>query len=140
VNALLAEVAKTTDPHRPHRGYAEASVLAPNLVALRTKDGVASLSDLVRSSLRLRLDRIPVGEVRCAEALDLLKALGHRPSRRSGNVVVGQQLGYVARAFRKTITAQNAGNKLHYEPVFAANVNKGDANSCSSPASARCGG
>jgi len=110
-------------------------------VALRTKDGVASLSDLVRSSLRLRLDRIPVGEVRCAEALDLLKALGHRPSRRSGNVVVGQQLGYVARAFRlKTITAQNAGNKLHYEPVFAANVNKGDANSCSSPASARCGG
>src|SRR5207237_2710160 len=27
VNALLAEVAKTTDPHRPHRGYAEASVL-----------------------------------------------------------------------------------------------------------------
>ena len=113
---------------------------APNLVALRTKDGVASLSDLVRSSLRLRLDRIPVGEVRCAEALDLLKALGHRPSRRSGNVVVGQQLGYVARAFRlKTITAQNAGNKLHYEPVFAANVNKGDANSCSSPASARAG-
>ena len=80
---------------------------APNLVALRTKDGVASLSDLVRSSLRLRLDRIPVGEVRCAEALDLLKAPGHRPSRRSGNVVVGQQLGYVARAFRKTITAQN---------------------------------
>jgi hypothetical protein len=113
---------------------------APNLVALRTKDGVASLSDLVRSSLRLRLDRIPVGEVRCAEALDLLKALGHRPSRRSGNVVVGQQLGYVARAFRlKTITAQNAGNKLHYEPVFAANVNKGDADSCSSPASARAG-
>jgi|SRR5205809_1891556 len=49
---------------------------APNLVALRTKDGVALLSDLVRSSLRLRLDRIPVGEVRCAEALDLLKPWG----------------------------------------------------------------
>jgi hypothetical protein len=79
---------------------------------------------------------------RCAalRRLTCLKALGHRPSRRSGNVVVGQQLGYVARAFRlKTITAQNAGNKLHYEPVFAANVNKGDADSCSSPASARAG-
>ncbi len=37
---------------------------APNLVALRTKDVVASLSDLVRSSLRLRPDRVPVGEVR----------------------------------------------------------------------------
>jgi hypothetical protein len=114
---------------------------APNLVALRTKDGVASLSDLVRSSLRLRLDRIPVGEVRSAEALDLLKALGHRPSRRSGNVVVGQQLGYVARAFRlKTITAQNAGNKLHYEPVFAANVNKGERQFLFLPRKRPCGG
>lgn len=40
---------------------------ALHLVALRTKDGVASLSDLVRSSLRLRPDRIPVGEVRAAK-------------------------------------------------------------------------
>src|SRR3546814_16345708 len=34
------------------------------------------MSDLVRSSLRLRPDRIPIGEVRGAEALDLLKAWG----------------------------------------------------------------
>src|SRR5712671_4145785 len=54
----------------------ELQCKAPNLVALRTKDGVASLSDLVRSSLRLRPDRIPIGEVRGAEALDLLKAWG----------------------------------------------------------------
>jgi Flp pilus assembly CpaF family ATPase len=32
----------------------ELQCAAPNLVALRTKDGAASLSDLVRSSLRLR--------------------------------------------------------------------------------------
>ena len=43
---------------------------------MRTKDGVISLSDLVRSSLRLRPDRIPIGEVRGPEALDLLKAWG----------------------------------------------------------------
>jgi type IV secretion system protein VirB11 len=49
---------------------------APNLVSMRTKDGVASLYDLVRSSLRLRPGRIPIGEVRGAEALDLLKAWG----------------------------------------------------------------
>ena len=35
----------------------ELQCRARNLVALRTKDGVASLSDLVRSSLRLRPDR-----------------------------------------------------------------------------------
>ena len=43
-------------------------------MALRTKPGVAALADLVRSTLRLRPDRIIVGEVRGAEALDMLKA------------------------------------------------------------------
>ena len=75
-----------------------------NLVALRTKDGVASLSDLVRSSLRLRPDRIPIGEVRGAEALDLLKAWGtghpgrnrHDYKRRSENPSVKQPSWSVA--------------------------------------------
>jgi type IV secretion system protein VirB11 len=43
-------------------------------VALRTKPGVVTLGDLVRSTLRLRPDRIIVGEVRGGEALDMLKA------------------------------------------------------------------
>src|SRR4029453_14568912 len=72
VNALLAEVAKTTDRVVLIEDTRELQCKSPNLVALRTKDGVASLSDLVRSSLRLRPDRIPIGEVRGAEALDLL--------------------------------------------------------------------
>jgi type IV secretion system protein TrbB len=76
VNALLAEVAKTTDRVVLIEDTRELQCKSPNLVALRTKDGVASLSDLVRSSLRLRPDRIPIGEVRGAEALDLLKAWG----------------------------------------------------------------
>jgi type IV secretion system protein VirB11 len=75
-NALLAEVAKTSDRVVLIEDTRELQCLTPNLVALRTKDGVASLSDLVRSSLRLRPDRIPIGEVRGAEALDLLKAWG----------------------------------------------------------------
>lgn len=75
-NALLAEVAKTTDRVVLIEDTRELQCAAPNLVAMRTKDGVASLSDLVKSSLRLRPDRIPVGEVRGAEALDLLKAWG----------------------------------------------------------------
>ncbi len=52
----------------------ELRCAAKDAVTLRTKPGVASLSDLVRSTLRLRPDRIVVGEVRGAEALDMLKA------------------------------------------------------------------
>ena len=52
----------------------ELKCAAADCVALRTKPGVATLADLVRSTLRLRPDRIIVGEVRGAEALDMLKA------------------------------------------------------------------
>ena len=76
VNALLREVAATGDRIVLIEDTRELNCTAPNLVALRTKDGVVSLSDLVRSSLRLRPDRIPIGEVRGREALDLLKAWG----------------------------------------------------------------
>ena len=70
---------------------------ALNLVALRTKDGVASLSDLVRSSLRLRPDRIPIGEVRGAEALDLLKAWGTGHPGGIGTIHAGSALGALRR-------------------------------------------
>jgi P-type conjugative transfer ATPase TrbB len=48
-NALLAEVAKTSDRVVLIEDTRELQCKAPNLVALRTKDGVISLSDLVRS-------------------------------------------------------------------------------------------
>ena len=54
VNALLGEVAKTGDRVVLIEDTRELQCKAPNLVPLRTKDGVISLSDLVRSSLRLR--------------------------------------------------------------------------------------
>jgi len=47
---------------------------ARDTVALRTRAGAVTMGDLVRSTLRLRPDRIIVGEVRGAEALDMLKA------------------------------------------------------------------
>ena len=97
VNALLAEVAKTADRVVLIEDTRELQCQAPNLVALRTKDGVASLSDLVRSSLRLRPDRIPVGEVRGAEALDLLKAWGTGHPGGIGTIHAGSAIGALRR-------------------------------------------
>lgn len=96
-NALLAEVAKTSDRVILIEDTRELQCQAPNLVALRTKDGVASLSDLVRSSLRLRPDRIPIGEVRGAEALDLLKAWGTGHPGGIGTIHSGSALGALRR-------------------------------------------
>jgi type IV secretion system protein VirB11 len=97
VNALLAEVAKTTDRVVLIEDTRELQCKSSNLVALRTKDGVASLSDLVRSSLRLRPDRIPIGEVRGAEALDLLKAWGTGHPGGIGTIHAGSALGALRR-------------------------------------------
>ena len=97
VNALLAEVAKTTDRIVLIEDTRELQCTAPNLVAMRTKDGVVSLSDLVRSSLRLRPDRIPIGEVRGAEALDLLKAWGTGHPGGIGTIHAGTALGALRR-------------------------------------------
>ena len=96
-NALLAEVAKTNDRVVLIEDTRELQCAAPNLVALRTKDGVASLSDLVRSALRLRPDRIPIGEVRGAEALDLLKAWGTGHPGGIGTIHAGSALGALRR-------------------------------------------
>ncbi|WP_187435566.1 P-type conjugative transfer ATPase TrbB [Bradyrhizobium hipponense] len=96
-NALLAEVAKTADRVVLIEDTRELQCKALNLVALRTKDGVASLSDLVRSSLRLRPDRIPIGEVRGAEALDLLKAWGTGHPGGIGTIHAGNALGALRR-------------------------------------------
>ncbi|MBL7439362.1 Flp pilus assembly complex ATPase component TadA, partial [Escherichia coli] len=65
----------------------------PNLVSLETRNantegkGEISIRDLIRSSLRMRPDRIIVGEVRGAEALDMLQAMntGHDGSLSTGH-------------------------------------------------------
>jgi type IV secretion system protein TrbB len=97
VNALLAEVARTSDRVVLIEDTRELQCRTPNLVALRTRDGVAALSDLVRSSLRLRPDRILIGEVRGAEALDLLKAWGTGHPGGIGTIHSGSALGALRR-------------------------------------------
>ena len=73
-NALLAEASLHDDRIVILEDTRELRCAAPNVVQLRTHRGSTSLQDLVRSTLRLRPDRIIIGEVRGAEALDLLKA------------------------------------------------------------------
>lgn len=73
-NALLAEIADCDERVVLIEDTRELQCAAKDCVALRTRAGAVSMGDLVRSTLRLRPDRIIVGEVRGAEALDMLKA------------------------------------------------------------------
>jgi len=73
-NALLAEIANCNDRVLILEDTRELQCAAEDTVALRTHGQDVKLADLVRSTLRLRPDRIVVGEVRGPEALDMLKA------------------------------------------------------------------
>ena len=65
----------------------------PNLVSLEARNpnvegtGAVTIRDLIKSALRMRPDRIIVGEVRGAEAIDMLQALntGHDGSLSTGH-------------------------------------------------------
>ena len=73
-NALLAEMAWVDARVILIEDTRELQSPLPDTVALRTRPGITSMTDLVRSTMRLRPDRIVVGEVRGPEALDMLKA------------------------------------------------------------------
>jgi len=75
-NALLAEPAFTQDRVLIIEDTCELQCRSPDRVELLTKptDPAVTMNDLVKCALRLRPDRIVVGEVRGGEALALLKA------------------------------------------------------------------
>lgn len=75
-NALLDEIATTGDRVVVIEDTTELQCSSDDQVSMRTRRGQVSMADLVRSTLRLRPDRIVIGEVRGGEALDLLKAWG----------------------------------------------------------------
>jgi type IV secretion system protein TrbB len=72
-NAVLNEVSKTLDRCIIIEDTLELQCTAPDTVFLRSRDHV-SMNDLLKATMRLRPDRIIVGEVRGPEALTLLKA------------------------------------------------------------------
>lgn len=74
--ALINEMVARSDPNERYviiEDTIEIQCRAQNLVQLRTAEA-ADLGRLVRATMRLRPDRIVIGEVRGAEALALLKA------------------------------------------------------------------
>ena len=73
-NALLAEMAWVDSRVILIEDTRELQCPLPDTVALRTHPPHVSMTQLVRSTMRLRPDRIVVGEVRGPEALDMLKA------------------------------------------------------------------
>jgi Flp pilus assembly CpaF family ATPase len=75
-NALLAEIAVTGDRVLVLEDTVELQCVARDHVSLRTRAGVVSMTELVRATMRLRPDRVVVGEVRGGEALDLIKVWG----------------------------------------------------------------
>jgi len=74
--ALINEMVELSDPNERYvilEDTLEIQCRAQNLAQLHTAEG-ADLTRLVRTTMRLRPDRIIIGEVRGAEALALLKA------------------------------------------------------------------
>jgi type IV secretion system protein VirB11 len=96
-NALLQEVATTKDRVIVLEDTVELQCIAEDHVPLRTRSGVVSMAELVRSTLRLRPDRIVVGEVRGAEALDLIKAWGTGHPGGIATIHAGSALGALHR-------------------------------------------
>jgi len=75
-NAILAEPAFVKDRIVLIEDTAELQCSAPDRVEMLTRraDPVVTMADLVRDTLRIRPDRIIIGEVRDGSALDLVKA------------------------------------------------------------------
>jgi pilus assembly protein CpaF len=72
---------------------AELQMLQDHVISLETRPpniegkGAVSIRDLVKNSLRMRPDRVVIGEVRSGEALDMLQAMntGHDGSLATGH-------------------------------------------------------
>lgn len=96
-NALLAEIAATGDRVLVLEDTIELQCAARDHVPLRTRAGVVSMTELVRATMRLRPDRVIVGEVRGGEALDLIKVWGTGHPGGIATIHAGSALGALLR-------------------------------------------
>ena len=121
VNALLSELTRLCPQERivNVEDTPELKVTAANRLNLLTSPGLG-MDALLRSALRSRPDRIVVGEIRGAEALDLLDAFttGHR----GGLTTV--HAGSVAQTLKRLVllVSRNAAAPRLIEPTIAGAI------------------
>ena len=96
-NALLVEIAAAGDRVLVLEDTVELQCAARDHVPLRTRAGVVSMTELVRTTMRLRPDRVIVGEVRGGEALDLIKVWGTGHPGGIATIHAGSALGALLR-------------------------------------------
>lgn len=117
-NALLGEIAASGDRVVVLEDTLELQCGAEDQVSLRTLAGAVTMAELVRSTLRLRPDRIVVGEVRGAEALDLVKAWGTGHPGGIATIHAGSCVGALLRLEQLILeVALNAPRSLIVEAV-----------------------
>jgi len=116
-NAIIDGIVKQTPEDRVViiEDTAEIQCAAKNNVILRTSNEITMLT-LLRATMRLRPDRILVGEVRGAEALDLLKswntghsggiATVHANSARAGLIRLEQLIAEATHAPMQTLISE----------------------------------
>lgn len=96
-NAILDEIAHTQDRVLVLEDTIELQCRSADHVSMRAEPGITTIGDLVRATLRLRPDRIIVGEVRGGEALELLKAWGTGHPGGVATLHAGSALGALTR-------------------------------------------
>ncbi len=104
---LLVEDSSELEPEHPHVVRLEAR--PPNLEGA----GAVALRDLVRQALRMRPDRIVVGEVRGAEVVDLLAALNTGHEGGCGTVHANSAIDVPARLEALALAAGLGREALH---------------------------
>lgn len=131
VNAILAEIAAAAPTHRLViiEDTAELQCTAENVVLLRATDTV-TMNRLLKATMRLRPDRIIVGEVRGGEALTLLKAWNtghpggvctvHANSAQSGLLRLEQLIAEASQAPTRDLIADAVDLLVFIEKTDAA--------------------
>ena len=113
---LLVEDASELRPSSPHVVRLEAR--PPNVEGA----GEVTLRDLVRQALRMRPDRLVVGEVRGAEVVDLLAALNTGHEGGCGTLHANSAVDVPARLEALAATAGLARDALHSQLAAAVRV------------------